>query len=484
MKTGLRLERFLQNPVVKMIGAIVAIYAMLFLILGSLSEFNPNVFCYDDNINQWLPVIDKTFYSFFHEGKLRYWNYSIMGGINILDTGVYSIVNPFILLSYMIKEFLHISNTITVYIFIIVGAGGCVFYWIAYKIGIPKLQRYSLVFCLYCCSAFWVKGNWYYVVNNIFIGALMAACFFVFDSGKRRWYYPGIVLGFSIYLGNVQYSVMWYMVMAIIYLTLFVRKRDYAELVMMVTNVIVGMLLSFPQLMLCLRASQNTVFENGNPDFFTNPLHIFTMIYHGILPDDVIESVTGVTLVEYYFSSHFYFCGGLLLGAFFLVARLWITRKNDGAANDVGAAFFMAAIFFGLWGLGKKGIVAEILYRFPIINGFRLLEKVWFVILPLLFAVLLYVVKEDTVTTRILIALSVLLGAINISTISIWGGSVSNRNELVDNDAIDQNDYKIISFFGNEGDVCGLNSTHKYAMRSGAFNECAYYGIFSGGGTT
>lgn len=45
-------------------------------------------------------------------------------------------------------------------------------------------------------------------------------------KGRSRYVYWGILLGFSIYLGNIQYSVLWYTVYGMISLTNFFLASD------------------------------------------------------------------------------------------------------------------------------------------------------------------------------------------------------------------------------------------------------------------
>lgn len=226
------------------------------------------------------------------------------------------------------------------------------------------------------------------------------------------------------------------------------------------------------------RASQNTAFDGANADFFSFPLHLYNIIVHGILPDDFLNSITGVEFSEYYFSSHFYFVGIFLIC--FIVAWLNIKREVE-EKNYILIAFLVCALFFVLWSLGKKGIVACILYKLPIVQSFRLLQKVWFVVVPLLIVPTLFVLTKIK-KRNVLIGIGVLLAVVNINGITINGMNMYGQSDLASCESVDLENYKVLAIIKNQdesssflGDVQNPYIDEKISIR----NYSAYYHIYT-----
>ena len=199
--------------------AISAIFFMVGTVWLIISRGNLNIFCYDDNLTQWLPVINDIFSDLFQTGRLNIWNFYLMGGINVLDTGIYSILNPFMLLGFLIHRLSGVSNTITICIYLTVAVAMCIYYYAFRKNGLSVPCSFAVLYCLLACSSFYNFGHWYYVFNNLLIGSLVLLYFSCMINGKYKYIFLGIVLGESIYLGNVQYTVMWYIAVGLIILS-------------------------------------------------------------------------------------------------------------------------------------------------------------------------------------------------------------------------------------------------------------------------
>lgn len=376
----------------KRIADIGCICFIILTVFAYISDFNINIFLYDDNYSQWLPIINKTYGELIETGKLNMWDMRLMNGINILDTGIYSILNPFMLVSYAIYEILGISNTISIYIYIIVCLSMLVYNSIMKKYKMSFATRMIFVFCLLGCSCYYKLGNWYYVFNNLFIG-MMLSYYFLKISKSMRYYFAGIVLGFSIYMGNVQYTMMWYMFFAIIMIIMTVMYHKKCLLVMG-TNIMIGVILNFPQLILNARASVNSAaFHTKNVSFFEYPLHLFNILVRGVIPECIISYFSKVEMNEYYFSKGFYF-NGILMISLFAAIVLIIKKKERKYFEKIIVAYMAAAIFFVVYTLGKGYIVADILNVIPLVNRFRYLHKAYFLIPPILAVIMIYVYCE------------------------------------------------------------------------------------------
>ena len=464
---------------------ILSIFSLVYIIWGIISNWNPNIFCYGDNIAQWLPVIDDTYSSLLSSGKLNYWNFYLMGGINILDTGIYSILNPFMFIGYIISHLFGFSNSVSICMYLTTSVAMCIFYYLFRKNGISLFHSIVLIICFLSCSGYYQLASWYYVFNNLLIGSLIVWYFLhIYKYPVYKFYMGGIILGFSIYLGNVQYSVMWYMAFGIIFVILFILNKTINEIIILFSNIGIAILLSFPQLILNLRAAKNTAFEGTNPDFFTNPLSLNNIIIHGIFPDNLLESITGIPFNEYYFSNHFYFVGIFMI--LFFISLIGILR-NDVTHPDhkIETAFSLCIIFFILWSLGPKSIVSYILYKLPIIQSFRFLQKIYYVIIPLLIVPTIFVLKKYHGFNNIFILSGLILALINLEDLYTWGSNMPLSAPLRSfTDEIDVENYKVYAIIHgdengnyNERIISPLTST-----RIAVLNTPAFYHIFTLGG--
>lgn len=167
-----------QNKIILKIFQDICIFSSAFLLFFIISNGNSNVFLRDDNISQWLPVINGTFGDLLKTGKLNYWNYYLMSGINLFDTGIYSLTNPIMFVSYLIYRLFNYSNTITIYIFLIFSFSLIIYNEVLLKLQIQWKKRTIILLCIASCTGYFTLGYWYYVFNNIFIGSLFFGFFY------------------------------------------------------------------------------------------------------------------------------------------------------------------------------------------------------------------------------------------------------------------------------------------------------------------
>lgn len=390
-----------------------------FVIFYLISNGNINVFLTDDNYSQWLPVINASFESFLETGKLNYFEMHIMNGINMLDTGIYSLLNPFMFLSYIIFIVTGVSNTITIYIYLITVCSLAIYNFVMIKLQIKRSVRFVLLLCLLCTGAFYVFSYWYYIFNNLLISALI---FFgiICVRGKLRCVYFGVIMGFSIYLGNVQYSVMWYLFYAVYSIVDGLIKKEKSCIWIFLSNIVIGLALSFPQIVLSMRAALESPFFGAyNDQFFSETLCLRNILLFGIIPENLfrilgLEDVSG----RPWFGNTFFFCG-ILFVSFLLGWYLIVKRKKS---RTVLLPCLVCATVMLLFTLGKGFVVADILYHFPVFNSFRLLNKGYFVFVPILFMVCILVyINLDNKKRRNLILAGVILSFINIVSVQVGG---------------------------------------------------------------
>lgn len=470
----------------KYIGVILEILCVcmsVFVVFGLIPNWKGNIFLFDDNYTQWIPIIDNTYGKLFAGGKLNIWDMHLMNGINILDTGIYSVLNPFMLLSYIIYRGLGVSNTISIYIYMIVSLSMLVYSNTMKYQGVCFRDRMAFVFCLLGCSSYYKLGNWYYVFNNLFIGSLLLYYFMKVKNKYLQYLFAGSVLGFSIYMGNVQYTLMWYMVFSIImFMMALLYNKKY--LVLMIVNELIAVMVSIPQIILNARASAaSAAFSGKNSAFFDYSLHFANILVRGMIPECVIQFFANSQIEEYYFSYGFYF-NGIFWISFLIAIVLLIRRKNRGYMEKLTAAYIAAGIFVIFYTLGKGYLVADILNRLPVINQFRHLHKAYFILTPILVMTMLYVYGESDKKSRSkLVCTGVCLALINLAHIHTGGGLGIPRNDecVLPGENGDLRDYRVLTMLECDSSTYQYNITADPSSRM-TENWPSYYGIYTIGG--
>lgn len=438
---------------------IVFILIAIFMLFCSLGEGNPDLFLYDDNISQWLPVINSTFDGFIKTGKINYWNYYLMGGINILDTGIYSILNPLMFMAYIIYQIVNFSNTITIYIYLTMSIAMIVYNEIFIRLGISWKKRGCLLVCLSGCSAYYCFGYWYYVFNNILIGALIMAFFLLFDEKKKCFYFAaGGILAFSIYLGNVQYTIFWYITFAIICLGLFIQKQ-YQFIKIFISNIVVALLFSIPQIIMNYRASVNN-FISGDAYYMYN-LDLGNFVIHGLIPDGILSKLFQEGTYGYRFQG-MYFVGILPIAA--IVALCMIYRKREDYIEKLCLAYVVPALFWLFYTLGKKGIVAAVLHHFPVINNFRCLNKSYFVFVQLALIPLIFICTKLK-KQKTLLVIGTCLAVVNLMSVKYGGGGRDGVTYINKCDGLDLDNYRVMAIL-NEREKINTNFEEKLVLRN------------------
>lgn len=400
------------------IAQILCIFIAVWLLFYVLGEGNPNLFLYDDNFSQWLPVINSTFDQFVHTGKINYWNYYLMGGINILETGIYSIVNPLMFLAYIIFRLFGFSNTITIYVYLIMSIAMVIYNAIFSRIGIAWKERLCLLVCLSGCTAYYSFGNWYYVFNNILIGALMTGFFLLYDENKKCSYFAaGAILAFSIYLGNVQFTIYWYMIFAIVCFGLFLQKNYHFAKVFII-NIIVALTFSFPQIFMNYRALNNNFLDDESYYYMTN-LELGNFIAHSIIPDGIFSKLFADGTYGYPLQGT-YFVGIMPVA---IIVTLYLIHKNKkiNYMEKLCISYIAASIVCLFYTFGKKGLVAVFLRSFPVFNSFRVLCKPYFLFVQLALLPLVFLCMK-TKKYHDLLALGACLAVVNIMCSNGYAG--------------------------------------------------------------
>lgn len=265
---------------------VVLIIIFSLAILSIITFGNHNVFLVDDNILQWEPIINKSFDNLFSEGYIPYIDFYQYKMFNILDCGYYSLNNPIMLIAYILRRFIFESRlgSISIYIYIMFVLGNAVMYLLLRRLNISKLNTCITVLIYSSVSNFILYGFYYFTFNNYFFMPFLLLVILRFDKSKFVFFTTGICLAFSLLLGHIQYTFYYYMVYGIVMLVIaFAYNRRY--LMIMFTNIVVGIILSAPQLvsLILISGNRSEVIGTAN-EFLKIPILWDNMIIFFAIP--------------------------------------------------------------------------------------------------------------------------------------------------------------------------------------------------------
>ncbi len=440
---------------------LLLIAAFSVVLFWGMSGFKNELFLIDDNRYQWYPVIDQSYQTFFETGHMPQFNFYQFKGIEICDEGYYSLNNPIMLISYVLNVYVFKSPslpTLTIYIFIMIASGNVFAYLLCRKLNASVPLSIFIVLMYTSSSTFFRFGYWYYVFNNYLIIPLLLYCLIrTLNTKILSYVIIGVILAFSILLGNVQYTVYHYVLYCIIMLcvSLYTSKRNLLKLI---TNCFIGIILSFPYLYLLLQSSKRSASFSSKSEFFTSPLTLFGSLVSGILPNSLINrlSPSAYKVIAFISSINFYGdkdCNIYYNGPFIVciiallvylirklgkhyelntseyhkqitlkdiakkIRGLLATARNGLYKNNPIKGFFIgisiSILFFFSFSIG--GVASRILYMFPVINKFRYLFKAYFIVIPLLICIVIISFKYSRLkkTLAVICSFFVILGIIN-----------------------------------------------------------------------
>ena len=257
----------------------------------------------------------------------------------------------------------------------------------------------------------------------------------------------GLSLTFSLTLGNVQYSLYLYIAYTVIFVSYILLSKNYKKLYHFISNLGAAIFLSLPLLLILLKASERRALFT-NHEFFVFPVDFLHQFLFSFVPNkyfslNTTELFAGSPFANNYdflFNGYFVFAGLLffidsllginkkqfgilkrwimensvllskifivtLISVTYLTKNLWISLlfaiglyciayflyqiKNRYISTEqkydhFTIGIFSAIVFFSIFEMGKHFIIADILGLIPVINQFRYLCKISFIIIPLL----------------------------------------------------------------------------------------------------
>lgn len=397
-------------------GLLLVVLASICYVL-LLAGGNPEAFLIDDNRTQWYPVMERAYEDFWTTGRIYCYDFYQMKGMPVAEQGYYGVMNPFMLLSYTVTKLLPFGiDAITFYIGMMVALGNLFLYLVCRRFGCKEVSAVLLTMTYSTMGCFWAFYVWYYVFNNYFLVPLLIYVFLCSTRERRLAYCGcGIVLGMDLWMGNVQYTFYHYVLFGILCLTMMILKNGYYFKILCV-NVMVGISLSLPMLLLLLQASGG--FQK-HEEFLLYPLWYLSLLIHSVIPQGILRwRGEGLSFLDTFVMERkdnlVCYMGGvgiLLFAALFRAVGCFLKRAGElknlselweecRAGYGRAAAWHQekktiagcTASFFVFLSLMNGGAVAHILSVMPVVSNFRYLFKAIFPAVPLAVLMLAHLV--------------------------------------------------------------------------------------------
>lgn len=382
-----------------------------------LAGGKPEAFLIDDNRTQWYPVMERAYEDFWTTGRIYCYDFYQMKGMSVAEQGYYGVMNPFMLLSYTVTRLLPGGiDAITFYIGLMVVLGNFFLYLTCRRLGCKQVLAFLLTMTYSTMGCFWAFYVWYYVFNNYFLVPLLVYVFLCcMREGWLAYCACGAVLSMDLWMGNVQYTFYHYVLFGILCLTMMILKsRCYLKA--LCANVMVGISLSLPMLLLLLQASGG--FQK-HEEFLLYPLWFLSLLIHSVIPQGILrwhgEGISFLdTLVMERDDNLVCYMGGVGILLFAALLRaIGRSLKQAGQLKNLSGFWEACRAGYGRaadWPHEKKtiagctgallvflslmnsGAVARILSVMPVVSNFRYLFKAIFLAVPLAVLILAYLV--------------------------------------------------------------------------------------------
>lgn len=254
----------------------IILYSILFFAV--LISKKINCLYADDNIMQWGVVSDKAFDQIFSGQGLPYWNFYQYKGIDILSSGYYGLLNPFMYLAYMISRFVFSSvlDMLTVYMCLLYSLGNLMMYRLMREINLKTGVIAVSLLAYSTTMIFFSYAYYYFTFNNYFFIPFLIWIMLNTRSDRSRWFVPGIILAFLFLLGHAQYSCYYIIVYVIIQVVFSVQEKKWKSLLPIASNMTVFAGLSFCLLILSVSVSKDRslIFEGQTTDFLNSDIPV------------------------------------------------------------------------------------------------------------------------------------------------------------------------------------------------------------------
>lgn len=338
----------------------IVLYTFLFVTWISYSD---NPFLQDDNGLQWNPVIETAFRQFFSTGHMPQYNFYQLKGYDIFQVGYYGLYNPLMYIACLCSLIFQ-TNPLCAYTYISFVIGNCVVFELGRKSKCSEILSLMIMLLYSASSVFFYYAYWYYAMENYWMIPLLFLLFLGENGGKRPWYQYGLWMAFSVYLGNIQFTMYHWMICGIAMLVIWAVRRDgYWKKIG--TNIATALAFSlFPLIGVMKASGRSEVYSGKNADFMAYPVKFMQYL------NESVFGFRGINL--------------LLLCAFFVgvYELLCQIRKNKEISYQVSILFaaMVVSVFFALFMGGEEYLLAKILYKIPGLSSSRYLMKIMLVL--------------------------------------------------------------------------------------------------------
>lgn len=497
----------------KEIGLVVIFsIIVLFVMTGG----NPNIFLIDDNLTQFYPVTQSAFEALINQGKIPTFDFYLQKGMITAAQGRYAQTNILMWIACFFDEIIPNCNSYSIYTFMAISIGNVFYYILLHELKISRWISSCCIAMLTCSSAFITFGYWYYIFENyLIIPLLLLTILYAWREPERKvsFWQSGLVLAFSVTLGNIQYGFYHFMLYGLILLILAVLERRFIFIKQLICNIGVAVLVSSPCLMSLMNASANIHIYNKDAFLnFSNP--VGKQLVFSVVPEIIVywlnEFVPGDFIAfmkdgSFNASGYGYFFTGFLGVAalsYGIICIQEIRKERKNRADEKYSNLFLIAIFCGMcffiiFGLGRDFFIAWILSKMPVIKSFRYLFKTMFIYIPLFPVLAAYAIEYIKIKRQYILPILwcfVLIGACNNIFITTSGthlhyaknlhndlkeGTEKIRKELVAKD-IDIENYRMLSFLENSN---GTELWNHYSAEIGITrNYPIMLGVYTLGG--
>lgn len=204
----LRVAQHLRRAATSRLSERLLLLAFALLMLASFTSFRPHPFLVDDNVAQWNSIAEFAFSELF-AGHFPTWAPYQWAGFRIDEVGYYGLYNPFMLLSYVLRQ-MGLTDMMTLYVFMMYGIGILAAHALCEARGLARGLRVSVPLAYGCSAGYLLHSVWYYVYSVFALGAVMmwtlhGALLGESFATRMRWSAAnGCVVALMFYLGNAQ----------------------------------------------------------------------------------------------------------------------------------------------------------------------------------------------------------------------------------------------------------------------------------------
>ncbi len=352
----------------------IIIVTALFFYIELLHPYN---FLKDDNFTQFLPVILDGMKQLFN-GGFPFLDLHQYTGTKIFESGIYAVLYPITIISYIISHFIFKNDFFLLEIFVLIHiilGFLATYYFLANKIKklVSLCASIAFVFSGYVLIA---TSFWYYVIPTIVFLPLMLIFQDKISSSKQDYFKIflfGITRGVYFYSGNVQYFLFSCMFEAL-YFILISYQNDWKNFSKnfekYILSLFITLIIIFPLFLSQLAAVKLSHRDSpGNINYILSASSAPREIILGSL--FVYPIVKGANAFAYAPSSyiHLYYSGTLFSLLFFLGGFYYLKKYKSKSLRNISPLFWLGSLSIIL-SLGYVGGIYLIGVLIPIIKNF------------------------------------------------------------------------------------------------------------------